>query len=56
MESKELQRTMTLGRFTGAPIVKEPLEAGGRGQTLVTTTDALDALLDRIPSDELNAV
>jgi hypothetical protein len=33
--------------------VKEPLEAGGRGQTLVTTTDELDALLDRIPSDDI---
>jgi Protein of unknown function (DUF3182) len=33
--------------------VKQPLEAGGRGQTLVTTRKGLHALLERLPEDEI---
>jgi len=33
--------------------IKEPLQAGGRGQTLVSTLDELDELLDRLPADNI---
>ena len=33
--------------------VKQPLEAGGRGQTIVTTRRGLDALLERVPEEEI---
>jgi hypothetical protein len=35
--------------------VKEPLEAGGRGQTLVNTIAELDGLLERLCSDDIAA-
>jgi hypothetical protein len=33
--------------------VKQPLATGGRGQTLVTTIDELDALLEKLPETDL---
>jgi len=33
--------------------VKQPLEAGGRGQTLVTTFRELDSVLDRLPESDV---
>jgi hypothetical protein len=40
--------------FPRGPIrVKQPLEAGGRGQTLVTTPRELDSLLDRLPDNDV---
>src|SRR5947207_882078 len=37
----------------GSIRVKQPLEAGGRGQTIVTTRRGLHALLERLPEDEI---
>jgi Protein of unknown function (DUF3182) len=37
----------------GSIRVKQPLEAGGRGQTIVTTREGLHALLERLPEDEI---
>ena len=39
----------------GSIRVKEPLEAGGRGQTLVTSPSDLDALLERLSESDLAA-
>ena len=33
--------------------VKQPLEAGGRGQDIVTTLDELDPLLERLPASNI---
>jgi hypothetical protein len=33
--------------------VKQPLATGGRGQTLVTTIDEFDALLDKLPENDI---
>jgi Protein of unknown function (DUF3182) len=33
--------------------VKQPLATGGRGQTLVTTIDELDALLEKLPENDI---
>ena len=38
---------------SGPVRVKEPLHAGGQGQTLVTTMAELDVLLDRLPADDI---
>jgi Protein of unknown function (DUF3182) len=37
----------------GSIRVKQPLEAGGRGQTIVNTRKGLHALLKRLPEDEI---
>jgi len=37
----------------GAVRVKQPLATGGRGQTLVTAVDDFDALLEKLPQNEI---